>query len=97
MRKSWDILCVQAVGKEWTTIHDISVRDRSIAWVIFGFLLACYLLTYTGIIQSSDGLAMFATSESIARRGQADMNQLLWIGNQPVSYTHLTLPTSDLV
>ncbi len=82
MRKSWDILCVQAVGKEWTTIHDISVRDRSIAWVIFGFLLACYLLTYTGIIQSSDGLAMFATSESIARHGDADMNQLLWMGAQ---------------
>ena len=39
-------------------------------------------MTYTGIIQSSDGLAMFATAESIARRGEADMNQLLWMGNQ---------------
>ncbi len=58
------------------------MRDRSIAWVVFGFLLACYLLTYTGIIQSSDGLAMFATTESIARRGEADMNQLLWMGAQ---------------
>ncbi len=58
------------------------MRDRSIASVIFGLLLACYLLTYTGIIQSSDGLAMFATTESIARRGEVDINQLLWMGNQ---------------
>ena len=58
------------------------MRDRSIGWVIFGFLLACYLITYTGIIQSSDGLAMFSTAESIARRGDADMNQLLWMGAQ---------------
>lgn len=58
------------------------MRDRSIAWVIFGFLFACYLLTYTGIIQSSDGLAMFSTAESIARRGDVDMNQLLWMGAQ---------------
>jgi hypothetical protein len=50
--------------------------------VIFGFLLACYLLTYTGVIQSSDGLAMFATTESMVRRGQGDMNQLLWMGSQ---------------
>ncbi len=58
------------------------MRDRSIGWVIFGFLLACYLLTYTGILQSSDGLAMFSTAESIARHGDGDMNQLLWMGAQ---------------
>lgn len=58
------------------------MRDRSIAGVIFGFLLACYLLTYTGVIQSSDGLAMFATTESMVRQGAADTNQLLWMGSQ---------------
>ena len=65
---------------------DMPPRDRNIAWLVFGFLLACYLITYTGIIQSSDGLAMFATTESIARRGEADMNQLLWMGNQQGSF-----------
>lgn len=63
-------------------LSDIPARDRSIAGLLFGFLLACYLLTYTGIIQSSDGLSVFATTESIVRRGAADSNQLLWMGNQ---------------
>ena len=57
-------------------------KDRSIAFLIFCLLLAAYLITYTGIIQSSDGLAMFATTESMARRGDIDSNQLLWMGNQ---------------
>ncbi len=56
--------------------------DRSIAFLIFGFLLACYLLTYTGVIQSSDGLSMFATTESMVRGGEIDSNQLLWMGLQ---------------
>lgn len=63
-------------------IREIDLRDRSIALCVFGFLLACYLFTYTGVIQSSDGLAMFATAESMARRGEIDSNQLLWMGNQ---------------
>ena len=63
-------------------MHEIDLRDRSIAFCVFGFLLACYLFTYTGIIQSSDGLAVFATAESMARRGELDSNQLLWMGNQ---------------
>jgi hypothetical protein len=45
-------------------------------------LFACYLLTYTAVIDSSDGLAMFATAESMVRRGEIDSNQLLWMGNQ---------------
>lgn len=63
-------------------IREIDLRDRSIAVCVVGFLLACYLLTYTGVIQSSDGLAMFATAESMVRRGDLDSNQLLWMGNQ---------------
>ncbi|MEM7130622.1 MAG: hypothetical protein AAF702_30135 [Chloroflexota bacterium] len=65
---------------------EISTRDRSIALLIFGFLLACYLVTYTGTIQSSDGLAMFATVESMVRRGEIDANQLLWMDLQQGSY-----------
>ena len=63
-------------------VRDIQAKDRSIGFLIFGFLLACYLFTYTGVIQSSDGLAMFATTESLARRGEADTNQILWMGLQ---------------
>ena len=69
-----------------TSFVEISPRDRSIASLIFGFLLACYLLTYTGIIQSSDGLAMFATVESMVRRGEIDSNQLLWMDIQQGSF-----------
>jgi len=62
------------------------MRDRSIAIFVVGFLLAAYLFTYTGVIQSSDGLAMFATTESIVRRGEVDSNQLLWMGLQQGSF-----------
>lgn len=61
---------------------DVSPKDRSTAFFLFGFLLACYLLTFTGQIDSSDGLSMFATTESYVRHGSFDSNQLLWMGNQ---------------
>jgi hypothetical protein len=64
------------------TPHEISARDRHIAVLIFGFLLACYLFTFTGLIDSSDGLSTFATTENLVRRGSFDSNQLLWMGNQ---------------
>ncbi len=67
-------------------VRDITTQDRSIAFLIAAFLLACYLITYTGVIQSSDGLAMFATTESMVRRGQVDANQLLWMGLQQGSF-----------
>ena len=69
-----------------TRHRDIQPNDRSIAFLIFGFLLAAYLFTYTGVIQSSDGLAMFATTESMARRGSIDANQVLWMDVQQGSY-----------
>ena len=64
------------------SVREIRPNDRSIAFLIFGFLLACYLLTYTGVIQSSDGLAMFVNAESMVRRGELDVNQVLWMGLQ---------------
>lgn len=64
------------------TPHEISSKDRHIAVLLFGFLLACYLLTFTGVIDSSDGLSTFATTENLVRRGSFDSNQLLWMGNQ---------------
>ncbi len=65
-----------------TANPNISPKDRSTAFLIFGFLLACYMLTFTGVIDSSDGLSTFATTDSLVRRGAFDSNQLLWMGNQ---------------
>lgn len=62
--------------------RDISPKDRSTALLVFGFLLACYMLTFTGVIDSSDGLSTFATTESLVRRSAFDSNQVLWMGNQ---------------
>ncbi len=67
-------------------LADISRYDRSIAFLVICFLYACYLLTYTGVMQSSDGLSMFATTESIIRGGDVDSNQLLWMGLQQGSF-----------
>lgn len=58
------------------------VYDRAIAWCLAGLLLLAYLATYTGYIQSSDGLAMFATAENMVRRSAIDSNQILWMGAQ---------------
>ncbi|MCB0153965.1 MAG: hypothetical protein KDF65_04145, partial [Anaerolineae bacterium] len=45
------------------------------AVALFLFLFAVYLLTYTPRINASDGLAMFATAESLVRRGALDIEQ----------------------
>ncbi|HMQ55898.1 MAG TPA: hypothetical protein PKD98_27705, partial [Anaerolineae bacterium] len=49
---------------------------------LFLFLLAVYLLTYTPQINSSDGLAMFATAESLVRRRALDIEQIRWLDLQ---------------
>ena len=49
---------------------------------LFLFLFALYLLTYAPTFHSSDGLAMFATAESLARRGAWDVEQIRWMGLQ---------------
>ncbi len=66
--------------------RDLRAADRRTAFLVFVFLFACYLLTYTGEIQSSDGLAMFATVESMVRRGAFEANQILWSGLQQGSF-----------
>ncbi len=53
---------------------------------LFLFLLAIYLFTYTPRINSSDGLAMFATAESLVRRGALDIEQIRWMGLQQGTY-----------
>jgi hypothetical protein len=53
---------------------------------LFLFLLGIYLFTYTPRINSSDGLAMFATAESLVRRGAVDIEQVRWLGLQQGTY-----------
>jgi hypothetical protein len=53
---------------------------------LFLFLLSLYLLTYTPRINSSDGLAMFSTAESLVRRGALDIEQIRWMGLQQGAY-----------
>ena len=47
---------------------------------LFLFLLSIYLLTYSPQFHSSDGLAMYATAESMVRRGEWDADQIRWMG-----------------
>ncbi|GIK42517.1 MAG: hypothetical protein BroJett011_63500 [Chloroflexota bacterium] len=46
---------------------------------LFLFLFSVYLLSYTPRINSSDGLAMFSTAESIIRRSALDIEQIRWM------------------
>jgi hypothetical protein len=50
------------------------------------FLFAVYLLTYSGRFHSSDGLAMYAMADSLARHGAADIDALRWMGLQQGTY-----------
>ncbi len=67
-------------------VRDLKATDRGIAFSLFWLLFACYLFTFTARIESSDGLSMFATVESMVRRGEVDSNQLLWMGLQQGSF-----------
>ena len=53
---------------------------------LFLFLFAVYLLTYTPRINASDGLAMFATAESLVKHGTLDIEQIRWMGLQQGTY-----------
>ncbi|HAL62529.1 MAG TPA: hypothetical protein DCP08_09005 [Chloroflexi bacterium] len=57
-------------------------REKGIALALSLFLLAIYLLTYSGDIHSSDGLSMLSVTESLVKRGDYDTNQILWMGLQ---------------
>ncbi len=53
---------------------------------LFLLLFAVYLLTYTPRINSSDGIAMFATAENLVRRGALDIEQIRWMDLQQGTY-----------
>jgi len=57
-------------------------REKGVALALALFLLAIYLLTYSGDVHSSDGLSMLSVTESLVKRGDYDTNQILWMGLQ---------------
>ncbi len=57
-------------------------REKGVALALSLFLLAIYLLTYSGDIHSSDGLSMLSVTESLVKRDDYDTNQILWMGLQ---------------
>jgi len=57
-------------------------REKGVGLALSLFLLAIYLLTYSGDIHSSDGLSMLSVTESLVKRGDYDTNQILWMGLQ---------------
>ncbi len=58
------------------------IHSFRLPFALFLFLFSVYLLTYTPRINSSDGLAMFATAESLVRRGALDIEQIRWMDLQ---------------
>ena len=61
-------------------------NNLALAIALFLFLFSVYLLTYTPRINSSDGLAMFATAESLVRRAALDIEQIRWMDLQQGTY-----------
>jgi len=56
--------------------------DRRLGLALFSFLLALYLLTYSGRFHSSDGLVMFAVADNLIRHGRIDIESVRWITMQ---------------
>jgi hypothetical protein len=61
------------------TYHPSRITPHTPHLALFLFLFSVYLLSYTPRINSSDGLAMFSTAESIVRRGALDIEQIRWM------------------
>ncbi len=69
-----------------TTDYQPPVSRVKLPLALFLLLLAAYLFTYTPRVNSSDGLAMFATAESLVRRGALDVEQIRWMDLQQGTY-----------
>ncbi|RMF02633.1 MAG: hypothetical protein D6768_07800 [Chloroflexi bacterium] len=74
-----------ASGAKFYGFSRLSTR-YALHLTLFLFLLAVYLLTFTPRVNSSDGLAMFATAESLVRRGALDVEQIRWMDLQQGTY-----------
>ena len=54
----------------------LSHTDRTIALFLALLLFGVYLLSFNGRITSSDGLSMFAVTESFVKRGEFSTDQM---------------------
>jgi hypothetical protein len=61
-------------------------RDGLLAWCLFALLFSIYLLTFSGRYHSSDEMSMLVATDSLARRGQWDIDLLRWMGEQQGSF-----------
>ena len=61
-----------------TAVATDGIRTTAIAFCLFMFLFACYMLAYSGQPHTIDEVVRFAVTESIAKRGQFDINQIAW-------------------
>ena len=61
-------------------------RDSLIAVALAALVFSLYLLTFSGGYHSSDELSMLAATDSLARRGQWDIELLRWMGEQQGSF-----------
>ena len=57
-------------------------RAAAIGWALLFFLVAVYLLSYSGGYHSSDEISLLSVTESLAKRGKLDTNQVWWLGLQ---------------
>jgi hypothetical protein len=61
-------------SREWS--------DRQIAWGVALALFGLTMLCWNGTFHSSDGLSMYAVTDSLARYGRVDTEQVRWLGLQ---------------
>jgi len=61
-------------------------RDGGLALGLFALLFSTYLLTFSGIYHSSDEMSMLAVTDSLAPRGEWDIELLHWMGEQQGSF-----------
>jgi hypothetical protein len=52
--------------------------DTALAFCLFVFLFACYMLAYSGQLHTIDETSMFAVTESMVKWGRLDTNQIAW-------------------
>ena len=57
-------------------------RAAAIGWALLFLLVAVYLLSYSGSYHSSDEISLLSVTESLAKRGELDTNQVWWLGLQ---------------
>jgi len=61
-----------------TAVTTDGARTTAIAFCLFVWLFACYMLAYSGQLHTIDETSMFAVTESMVKWGRLDTNQIAW-------------------